>query len=115
MNRTIRRLQPEADVYVRTAEGRERQLTVVGRGTPDWMDGELTDAEIGRVLEGYGTTYLLQGYRPGREEGFPWLHWPSREDGVAVWSVRVVDDDRPVESDLTADDLFWRVDDNDGR
>lgn len=116
MNQVLRRLQPGTRIFVRTAEGRERELDVVGRGTPEWMaDDELAEDQTGRVLEGYGTTYLIQSYNPNREDGFPWLHWPSREDGVAVWNVCVVDEDRPIDAEKTAVDLLWRVEESGGR
>lgn len=115
MNRMIRRLQPGMRVFLLTAEGRERRLDVLGRGVPDWADDEkLSASEIGHVLEGYGTTYLLQSYRPDRDDGFPWLHWPSREGGVAVWNLRLVTDGE-ISAEMTADDLLWRINENDGQ
>lgn len=110
VNQRIRRLGAGATVLVRN-EIRTRRLTVERRvrescDTPDWTSRCLGDDEVGQVLSGYGTTYLLVGHRDRNR--LPSLSWPScRASGV--WDVVVEEPGEVLSADQTAMDLLGEV------
>jgi len=114
-------LLPEDKIVV-YGNAKERTLTVEQQLDPvedlrdwpiDWSAKRLSEGEVGYVLSGYGTEYMLSANLE-RPELLPCLSWPSNR-GVAVLGVEVSDRESEIRAEKAAGDLYWRVQRYDGR
>jgi len=93
-----RQIEPSDDLHDRPAE---------------WTSKRLSEGEIGYILTGYGTEYMLTA-NLDRPELLPTLSWPSNR-GVVVLGVEVVGRESEIRVGKTASDIYWRIERYNGR
>lgn len=122
MNDLIDRLGAGAEIVVYHSDENveKRRLTVEEHieewdATPDWTTRCLGEHQIGVILSGYGTEYLLIGLHDHKRMRCPQLTWPSTNWGEVVRGLEVETPGEQLASEKTAGDLLWRVSRYDGR
>ena len=117
MNKLASRLLPGAVVTIETRDGKSRSLTVENTGVPEWTGRGIGTSEEGKILSGYGTTYLLVGRTAKRGKYRPEISWPSRAPFSDYLSAITVEKpaDAQIQAEKTAADLLWRVSRHNGQ